>query len=133
MPRLIAPLLCVAAIALALVASTHAVAAEPAPAAPVAAAQPPTAAALDAYLASKGSPMTGQGAAFVASGGQWQVDPRLVVAIAGAESSFGQITCAPVARIGSIRPAVWGSWRITTSPGRTSGASSRARSAVAAR
>jgi hypothetical protein len=95
MPRLIAPLLCVAAIALALVASTHAVAAEPAPAAPVAAAQPPTAAALDAYLASKGSPMTGQGAAFVASGGQWQVDPRLVVAIAGAESSFGQITCAP--------------------------------------
>ncbi len=86
MPRLIAPLLVFAAIALALVAPTHAVAA---------AAKPPTAAELDAYLASKSSPMTGQGAAFVASGGQWQVDPRLVVAIAGAESSFGQITCAP--------------------------------------
>ncbi len=86
MPRLIAPLLVVAAIALALVAPTHAAAA---------AAKPPTAAELDAYLATKGSPMTGQGAAFVASGGQWQVDPRLVVAIAGAESSFGQITCAP--------------------------------------
>ena len=50
---------------------------------------------LDAYLLSKGSPMAGQGSAFVASGGRWQVDPRLLVAIAGAESSFGQITCAP--------------------------------------
>jgi hypothetical protein len=55
----------------------------------------PTAAMLDAYLASKGSPMAGQGAAFVASGMRWQVDPRLLVAIAGAESSFGQVTCGP--------------------------------------
>ena len=86
MPRLIAPLFVLLAIALALVAPTHAVAA---------AAKPPTAGEIDAYLASKGSPMTGQGAAYVASGGQWQVDPRLVVAIAGAESNFGQITCAP--------------------------------------
>ncbi|MCW2920480.1 MAG: conjugal transfer protein [Thermoleophilia bacterium] len=86
MPRLIAPLLVPVAIALALVAPTHAVAAP---------AKPPTAGEIDAYLTSKGSPMTGQGAAFVASGGQWQVDPRLVVAIAGAESNFGQITCAP--------------------------------------
>lgn len=39
--------------------------------------------------------MTGNGAAFMASGARWQVDPRLVVAIAGAESSFGLITCAP--------------------------------------
>lgn len=39
--------------------------------------------------------MTGQGAAFVASGGRWQTDPRLLVAIAGAESGFGRITCAP--------------------------------------
>jgi hypothetical protein len=56
---------------------------------------PPSAAAIDAYLASKGSPMVGQGAAFMASGMRWQVDPRLLVAIAGAESSFGQITCGP--------------------------------------
>jgi hypothetical protein len=96
MPRLIAPLFVLVAIALALVVSASAVAAD----ATTGAASPspgraPTAGELDAYLASKGSPMTGQGAAFVASGGQWQVDPRLVVAIAGAESSFGQITCAP--------------------------------------
>jgi hypothetical protein len=39
--------------------------------------------------------MAGQGVAFVASGGRWQLDPRLLVAIAGAESNFGAITCAP--------------------------------------
>ena len=61
----------------------------------VPAAGPPTAAGIDAYLASKGSPMTGQGAAFMTSGMRWRVDPRLLVAIAGAESSFGQITCGP--------------------------------------
>lgn len=55
----------------------------------------PTAANIDAYLAGKGSPMAGQGSAFLASGGRWQVDPRLLVAIAGAESAFGTITCAP--------------------------------------
>lgn len=86
MPRLFAPLFVLVAIALALVVPSAAVAATP---------KAPTAGEIDAYLASKGSPMTGQGAAFVASGGQWQVDPRLVVAIAGAESNFGQITCAP--------------------------------------
>ena len=88
MPRLIAPLLVLCAVALAMAWPTHAAAA-------ATSTRPPTAAELDAYLASKGSPMTGQGASFVASGGQWQVDPRLVVAIAGAESNFGQITCAP--------------------------------------
>lgn len=56
---------------------------------------PPSAAGIDSYLASKGSPMTGQGAAFMASAMRWRVDPRLLVAIAGAESSFGQITCGP--------------------------------------
>lgn len=56
---------------------------------------PPTAAVLDAYLASKGSPMAGQGAAFMESAARWRVDPRLLVAIAGAESSFGQVTCGP--------------------------------------
>lgn len=61
----------------------------------VAASGPPTAAGIDAYLASKGSPMTGQGAAFMMSAMRWRVDPRLLVAIAGAESSFGQVTCGP--------------------------------------
>lgn len=55
----------------------------------------PTAALLDSYLAGKGSPMAGQGAAFMASGTRWRVDPRLLVAIAGAESNFGTITCGP--------------------------------------
>ena len=61
----------------------------------VAAGGPPSAAAIDAYLASKGSPMTGQGAAFMQSAMRWRVDPRLLVAIAGAESNFGEITCGP--------------------------------------
>ncbi len=56
---------------------------------------PPTAQLLDAYLASKQSPMAGQGAAFMASAARWRLDPRLLVAIAGAESSFGQHTCGP--------------------------------------
>lgn len=60
-------------------------------AAPVAA----DAARIDAYLMTKASPMVGQGAAFIASGGAWKIDPRLLVAISGAESNFGQITCAP--------------------------------------
>jgi hypothetical protein len=54
----------------------------------------PSVEALDAFLAAHGSPMAGEGAAFVASGAAWGVDPRLLVAISGAESSFGQITCS---------------------------------------
>ncbi|MBC7459982.1 MAG: hypothetical protein H7287_01335, partial [Thermoleophilia bacterium] len=54
-----------------------------------------SAAQLDAYLAGKGSPMAGSGNALMASGGRWQIDPRLIIAIAGAESNFGSITCAP--------------------------------------
>jgi hypothetical protein len=60
-----------------------------------AASAPPDPVQIDAYLTAKGSPMAGSGTAFVASGQRWQVDPRLLVAIAGAESSFGRITCAP--------------------------------------
>ncbi|MBC7461889.1 MAG: hypothetical protein H7287_11050, partial [Thermoleophilia bacterium] len=44
-----------------------------------------SAAQLDAYLAGKGSPMAGSGNALMASGGRWQIDPRLIIAIAGAE------------------------------------------------
>jgi hypothetical protein len=88
MPRLLVSLIVLLAAALALAAPMPAAAAGSGVSAP-------TAEQIDAYLASKGSPMVGQGAAFIASGGRWQMDPRLIVAIAGAESSFGQITCAP--------------------------------------
>ena len=39
--------------------------------------------------------MAGAGVFFVASGERWGIDPRFVAAIAGAESNFGAITCAP--------------------------------------
>lgn len=44
---------------------------------------------IDAYLASKSSPLTGEGAAFVRASRAVGLDPRLLVAIAGAETSFG--------------------------------------------
>ena len=72
-----------------------------------------TAAQLDAYLAGNGSPMAGQGASLMASGGRWQIDPRLIVAIAGAESNFGAITCAPYNAWGygcPNGPYVFSSW-----------------------
>lgn len=50
---------------------------------------------INEYLADRNSPMAGQGEAFLTSGLRWRIDPRLLVAIAGAESAFGQITCAP--------------------------------------
>jgi hypothetical protein len=55
-----------------------------------AAAAAPDAAQIDAFLALHGSPMTGAGEAFVAAGQANGVDPAFLVAIAGAESSFGQ-------------------------------------------
>lgn len=66
-----------------------------------------SAASLDRYLQSKGSPLAGNGAAFLESGVEHEVDPRLVVAIAGAESYFGIQTCAPF--------NAWG-WGCPTSP-----------------
>jgi hypothetical protein len=45
---------------------------------------------IDAFLAAHGSPMTGSGATFMAESAEHGVDPALLVAIAGAESSFGQ-------------------------------------------
>jgi hypothetical protein len=49
----------------------------------------PSAAQIDAYLLSKGSPLTGSGQAFYAAGQAYGVDPAFLVAITGAESSFG--------------------------------------------
>ena len=51
----------------------------------------PDAAQLDAFLAAHQSPMTGMGAVFVAQGQANGVDPAFLVAIAGAETSFGQL------------------------------------------
>jgi hypothetical protein len=45
--------------------------------------------ALDGYLATKGSPMTGLGAVFVNEARAAGFDPRFIVAISGAETSFG--------------------------------------------
>lgn len=56
---------------------------------------PVSAESIDLYLQSKGSPLAGEGAAFLEAGVEHKVDPRLVVAIAGAESYFGIQTCAP--------------------------------------
>ena len=50
---------------------------------------------IDRYLESKASPMAGSGADFLEAGIEHEIDPRLLVAIAGAESYFGLTTCAP--------------------------------------
>jgi hypothetical protein len=58
---------------------------------------------IDSYLSGKRiadfqktatSPLVGQGSQFVTYGGQYTVDPRFIVAISGAESSFGVHICA---------------------------------------
>ena len=50
----------------------------------------PDAAQLDAFLSGHDSPMAGTGAVFIAEGQLYGVDPVFLVAIAGAESSFGK-------------------------------------------
>ncbi|MCX6374012.1 MAG: hypothetical protein NTX16_13220, partial [Actinobacteria bacterium] len=55
-----------------------------------AAAAAPDAAQIDDFLSVHGSPMTGTGATFAAEGREHGVDPAFLVAIAGAESSFGE-------------------------------------------
>ncbi len=49
---------------------------------------------IDAYLSQKRSPMAGIGSSLVSLGQQYNVDPRLVVAISGAETTFAVHTCA---------------------------------------
>jgi hypothetical protein len=59
-----------------------------------AAAAAPDAAQIDDFLAAHGSPLTGAGATFVAEGLAYGVDPAFLVAISGAETSFGQLLYA---------------------------------------
>ena len=47
-----------------------------------------TAQAIDDYLKKKGSKLSGKGATFISSGRGQDVDPRLLVALAGAETTF---------------------------------------------
>ncbi len=54
---------------------------------------PIEAGALDAFLAQRGSPLAGLGTALLEAGWRYNVDPRLLVAIAGADTSFGRALC----------------------------------------
>lgn len=54
----------------------------------------PTAGQIDRYLTGKHSPMAGTGAAFASYARDYEIDPRLVVAISGAETTFGKHVCA---------------------------------------
>jgi hypothetical protein len=53
----------------------------------------PDAAQIDAFLTQKHSPLAGIGAVLSGLARDYDVDPRLVVAIAGAETTFGQHQC----------------------------------------
>jgi hypothetical protein len=58
---------------------------------------------IDTFLVGKGSPMAGNGSVFFSNGVADNVDPRLVVAIAGAETSFGT-------NWGLCKPASFNAW-----------------------
>ena len=57
---------------------------------------------LDEFLAAQGSPMAGSGSLFVAAGRRHGLDPRYLVALSGAESSFGKFLFRP------FNPFGWG-------------------------
>ena len=57
---------------------------------------------IDSFLRGQGSPMAGAGASFVAAGRAAGIDPRYLVALSGAESSFGKHLFRP------FNPFGWG-------------------------
>jgi hypothetical protein len=48
---------------------------------------------LDKFLRDRGSPMAGMGEALLDVGWRYNLDPRLLVAIAGADTGFGRVLC----------------------------------------
>ena len=62
---------------------------------------------LDAILASHRSPMTGMGAVFMTQGQANGVDPAFLVAIAGAESSFGRFLYAKDGDVATFNAFNW--------------------------
>jgi len=65
---------------------------------------------IDSFLKQKGSPMAGLGSVFVGAGQKYGVDPALVVAISGIESSFGKHTFRPHNAWGWMSGSNWQSW-----------------------
>jgi cell wall-associated NlpC family hydrolase len=57
---------------------------------------------LDSFLRAQSSPMAGSGSSFVAAGRATGIDPRYLVALSGAESSFGKYLFRP------FNPFGWG-------------------------
>lgn len=68
---------------------------------------------INRYLASRGSPMAGQGKTFVQAGKRWGVDPRLLVGIATIESGAGAHLAQPYNPFnwGIHRGQQYGSWQ----------------------
>src|SRR5258708_28460522 len=54
----------------------------------------PTGAQVHEYLTRKKSDLAASSDAFVAEGRAWNVDPRLIITIAGAETTFAKHLCA---------------------------------------
>ena len=65
---------------------------------------------IDSFLSKHGSPLAGLGHVFVGAGKKYGVDPALVVAISGIESSFGKHAFKPHNAWGWMSGNNWGSW-----------------------
>lgn len=66
---------------------------------------------IDSFLKGKGSPLAGMGHVFVGAGKKYGVDPALVVAISGIESSFGKHNFHPFNAWGWMSGKDWSSWQ----------------------
>ena len=62
---------------------------------------------IDAFLTAQGSPLAGEGATFCAVGQRYGVDPAFLVAISGAESSFGQYLFSSGSQTASYNAFNW--------------------------
>jgi hypothetical protein len=62
---------------------------------------------IDTYLGTKSSLMAGNGLAFRSAGEQWNVDPRLIVALAGQEQNFGKALGKGLCPVSSFNAWSW--------------------------